>query len=255
VKPLISALLTIILSMSLAHCKEKPKGLDEKPSAPKIENYMVGVKPGAVIRDAPSLKGRIVATLVYGTKVQIVRKGVAEETILGLTGPWYQIAAQDRSGYVFSPLLIQESERFFFTIVNEKAERQYSDADAVVSDSRCQQFSSNTFPGNFEGGCLDLDGDGSCAPYDVIMRRNGSFLKLANHPPLTGGKWTREKDRIKLDVVMDCVDWCSEQDGDRSNCIQGCSRFEPSSDELTLSDGVFSLHGENFNCILDYRDE
>jgi hypothetical protein len=77
-------------------------------SADSFEVYVIA-NDGAMLRDAPSLKGKIVQKLAYGQSVEVMKELKDAETItlkdMPYSGVWFFVKSGQETGYIFSALV------------------------------------------------------------------------------------------------------------------------------------------------------
>ena len=66
------------------------------------------VRPSAVVRAKPTVNSAPIASLQYGTKVQIKKNTNKEEFLLGIKGSWLEVQTSGKKGYIFSPLVSEK---------------------------------------------------------------------------------------------------------------------------------------------------
>lgn len=129
----------------------------------------VAVKPALMVRDTPSLSGRIIEKIPFGKKVLLVRDNGPSVTALGLSSNWYQINLNSKIGWAFGAFLSKDNEDFYFNIIEGIAYKQDSNS--------CLNLPAEHFPKYFNGGCVNIKCHEACGNHrmEADNRHNPTY--------------------------------------------------------------------------------
>lgn len=217
------------------HCKDQAKAQPDQPE--------IIVKPGANIRAQPSLNGRVVGNLKFGTTVSVLERG-AEAEILGRRGAWVRVqVASGESGWIFEPLVGQGGSAM--TVISGLLVPDSLIAAGLQKPrTDCLTFPSS-FPSAFRGGCSRESG---CEQMMLTLRPDGSgTYRPGVHEPGANGKWSSYQGRLVHFVGSGTEQGCdsscsmsaSARDAPVGNCVAECeqefrSSYGKSDREYTL---------------------
>ncbi len=172
--------------------------------------YWVIARGGLNLRAEPSLKGAKVVTIPEGEQVTFIEQ--KEKLTVGkISGYWWQVKWQDKTGYAFSGFL--SAVKPLAIALDKPLQGQFTSA--------CLSQSPDTPPPSCSGQC----GEGT-----LLLSSDGTYSEIGGISCVSvgpGGTWTIEGNSmvLKFDEVNKCYRTCEEY------CAEGIPTDQPISEE------------------------
>lgn len=182
------------------------------------QKYWVVARGGLNLRAEPSLTGKKVVTIPEGEQVAYL-ESAGSVTVGKVSGEWWQITWQDKTGFAFSGFL--SPTKLLAIDTNKPAQGQFHEACLAMAADRAPESCG-----------------AECGKSYFILESKGDFyLKYGGGPGCFGasfphvGRWRTDRDSIVLEIdeirkcYHNCEQYCSEgilTDEPIENCAQFC---------------------------------